>query len=186
GRLDTVGKAQYLEMMIFLSNYLLSSQGDRVAMAHSVEIRLPFLDYRLIDLMARVPSKWKILGMNEKHILKKVFGSTVPDDIRTRRKQPYRAPIAPTLLGGQPRGLTLEMLSPKAIATAGLFDAAKVERLVRKMQTVEHAGEIDNMALAGVLSAQMIHQQFVTDFAARSFPEVTAKLFVDRRTRRTR
>lgn len=183
GHLDTVGKAQYLEMMIFLSNYLLSSQGDRVAMAHSVEIRLPFLDYRLIDLMARVPSKWKILGMNEKHILKKVFRSTIPEEIRTRRKQPYRAPIAPTLLGPKTRDLTLEMLSPKAIATAGLFDAAKVERLVRKMQTVEHPGEIDNMALAGVLSSQMIHRQFVTDFATGSMPEVTPRLLVDRRMR---
>lgn len=39
-------------MIIFLSNYLVF-QGDRVAMAHSVEIRLPFLDYRVIDLAVR-------------------------------------------------------------------------------------------------------------------------------------
>ena len=70
---DDFSKAQYLEMAIFLSNYLLSSQGDRVAMANSIEIRLPFLDTRIVDFMARVPSKWKLLGLNEKHILKKSF-----------------------------------------------------------------------------------------------------------------
>jgi asparagine synthase (glutamine-hydrolysing) len=180
-RLDTVGKAQYLETMIFLSNYLLSSQGDRVAMAHSVEIRLPFLDYRLIDLMARVPSKWKIMGLNEKHMLKKVLRSVVPDEIRLRRKQPYRAPIAPTLLGDGASEVALEMLSPGAIASAGLFDSAKVERLVRKMQTVEHPSETDNMALAGVLSTQMIHQRFVSDFPVMLLPTVTPQLLVDRR-----
>ena len=180
GKLDTVGKAQYLEMMIFLSNYLLSSQGDRMAMAHSVEIRLPFLDYRLIDLMARVPSKWKILGLNEKHLLKKVLRSTVPDEIRTRQKQPYRAPIAPTLLGDGAGDLALEMLSPRAVARAGLFDSAKVERLVKKMQRLDHPGEMDNMALAGVLSTQMLHQRFVTAFPA-SLPEVRPRLIVDKR-----
>jgi asparagine synthase (glutamine-hydrolysing) len=179
-KLDTVGKAQYLEMMIFLSNYLLSSQGDRMAMAHSVEIRLPFLDYRLIDLMARVPSKWKILGLNEKHLLKKVLRSHVPEEIRTRRKQPYRAPIAPTLLGDGTSDLALELLSPRAVARAGLFDSAKVERLVKKMQRLDHPGETDNMALAGVLSTQILHQRFVTDFPA-SVPEVKPRLLVDKR-----
>jgi asparagine synthase (glutamine-hydrolysing) len=52
-------------MDIFLSNYLLSSQGDRVAMAHSLEIRLPFLDYRVIDFAARLPSNWKMMGLKE-------------------------------------------------------------------------------------------------------------------------
>ena len=56
----------YLEMAIFLSNYLLSSQGDRPAMAHSLEIRLPFLDYRVIEFASRLPANWKINGLNEK------------------------------------------------------------------------------------------------------------------------
>ena len=52
---DNLTKAQYLEISIFLSNYLLSSQGDRVAMAHSLEIRGPFLDYRVVALAAQMP-----------------------------------------------------------------------------------------------------------------------------------
>ncbi|MCK7528655.1 MAG: asparagine synthase C-terminal domain-containing protein [Ignavibacteriales bacterium] len=70
---DIVTKAQFLESMIFLSNYLLSSQGDRVAMAHSLELRVPYLDHRVIELLGKVSSEIKINGLNEKYILKQVF-----------------------------------------------------------------------------------------------------------------
>lgn len=179
--LDTVGKAQYLETMIFLSHYLLSSQGDRVAMAHSIEIRLPFLDYRVIDLLARVPSKWKILGMDEKHILKKVLRSVLPEEIVARRKQPYRAPIVNCLLAGTSGETARELLSDGAVQRAAIFDAGKVGKLMAKLQTVENPGEIDSMALAGILSSQIIHQQFVEDFSARSHLTLRPDLIVDKR-----
>ena len=63
---DFLSMAQFLEVDIFLSNYLLSSQGDRVAMAHSLEIRLPFLDHRVIDFAFRLPARWKMKGLKEK------------------------------------------------------------------------------------------------------------------------
>jgi asparagine synthase (glutamine-hydrolysing) len=179
---DVTGKAQYLETMIFLSNYLLSSQGDRVAMAHSVEIRLPFLDYRLIEFLAKVPSRWKILGLDEKHILKKVLASVLPKEIVARRKQPYRAPVVRCLLSGRSRVLAMDLLAGAAVRRAGLFDADKVSRLLAKMQTVENPGEIDSMALAGVLSSQIIHHQFVEDFAVQLRSAVEPDLFIDRRT----
>ncbi|MBN1508845.1 MAG: asparagine synthase (glutamine-hydrolyzing) [Sedimentisphaerales bacterium] len=180
-RLDAVAKAQYLETLIFLSNYLLSSQGDRVAMANSVEIRLPYLDYRIIELMASVPSRWKILGLDEKHILKKVLAQALPKEIVARRKQPYRAPIVRCLLSGASGGLARELLSEGAIKRLGFFDAAKVDKLLKKLQTAKNAGEIDSMALAGILSTQIIHQQFVEDFDAHSEPVVEPDLVVDRR-----
>ncbi|OHB66871.1 MAG: asparagine synthase (glutamine-hydrolyzing) [Planctomycetes bacterium RBG_13_60_9] len=180
--LDTVGKAQYLETMIFLSNYLLSSQGDRVAMAHSIEIRLPFLDYRVIDLGARVPSKWKILGMNEKHILKKVLRAVLPEEIVARTKQPYRAPIVNCLLAGASGELAKELLTNGAVQRAALFDAGKVNKLLAKMQSVGNPGEIDSMALAGVLSSQIIYQQFIEGFSARAHLTIRPDLIIDRRT----
>ena len=59
------------------------------------------------------------------------------------------------------------------------------ERLVRKMQTVGQPGEIDNMALAGVLSTQILHQRFVQD-SPPSLPAVKPRLLVDRRGRARR
>lgn len=70
---ETLSKAQYLEITTFMSGYLLSSQGDRMAMGNSVEIRVPYLDHRLIEFMSTVPAKYKMYGLNEKFILKKVF-----------------------------------------------------------------------------------------------------------------
>ncbi len=95
---DIVTKAQFLETMIFLSNYLLSSQGDRVAMAHSVEMRLPYLDYRVIELMGKVNSELKINGLNEKYLLKQIFKNRLPQRIVNRWKNPYRAPINKAIL----------------------------------------------------------------------------------------
>jgi len=181
-RADDFSRAQYLEMAIFLSNYLLSSQGDRVAMANSVEIRLPFLDPRLVDFMARVPSKWKILGLNEKHILKKSFQGILPDEITSRPKNPYRAPIRGSLLNDKAAGYVEDALSGKSLNAAGLFDAGKIKRLLRKARTVDSLSEIDSMALVGVLSSQLVHSQFITDFPARPVHSVSPTLIVDRRS----
>jgi len=183
GEMDVVGKAQYLEMLIFMSNYLLSSQGDRMAMAHSVEIRVPYLDHRLIDFMARVPSRWKLLGMNEKHLLKKMLAPVLPGDVVAREKQPYRAPIACCFLSGPAREYTYEMLGGRAVESTGLFDAEKVTRLLRKLETSPHPSELDSMALAGILSSQIIHQQFVVDSPVQTPSTDAPTVFVDRRGR---
>jgi len=181
-RADDFSRAQYLEMAIFLSNYLLSSQGDRVAMAHSLEIRLPFLDPRVIDFMAKVPAKWKILGLNEKHILKKSFEGILPKEITSRPKNPYRAPIKQSLLNEKTTEYTKEVLSAESLGKAGLFDAGKVTKLLRKAQAVGNLSEIDSMALVGILSSQIIHSQFVQSFPEVSADSVTPALIVDRRS----
>ncbi|MCK4629285.1 MAG: asparagine synthase C-terminal domain-containing protein, partial [Sedimentisphaerales bacterium] len=179
---DTLSKAQYLEMSIFLSNYLLCSQGDRVAMAHSVEIRLPYLDPRLMDFMARIPAKWKILGLNEKHILKKSFQGILPKEITSRSKHPYRAPIRQSLLNEKTAEYTQEMLSEKSLKRAGLFDANKVAKLSDKLRKSDQPGEIDSMALAGILSSQLIHHQFIENVPGKMDIPLTADLFIDRRS----
>lgn len=182
-RADDLGKAQYLEMAIFLSNYLLSSQGDRVAMANSVEIRLPFLDTRLVEFMARVPSKWKLLGLNEKHILKKSFEGILPDEIVSRPKNPYRAPIKSSLINHGTAGYVQDALSAESVRSAGLFDVAKVAKLLRKAKEVDSLSEIDSMALVGVLSSQLIHSQFVRDFPTRPADDISLALTIDRRSK---
>jgi asparagine synthase (glutamine-hydrolysing) len=179
---DDLTKAQYLEMAIFLSNYLLSSQGDRVAMAHSVEIRVPFLDFRVIDYMGRVPAKWKLLGLDEKHILKKCFEGILPDEIIHRPKNPYRAPIKQSLFNRKTTETTRQVLSEASLKKAGMFDADRVARLLRKVQSTENLSEIDSMALVGILSSQIMYHQFVDDFPSKPVDAVCPDLIVDRRS----
>jgi asparagine synthase (glutamine-hydrolysing) len=153
GRADSLARAQYLEMSIFLSNYLLSSQG----------VRLPYLDPRVIEFMGRVPAKWKIMGLNEKHILKKSFRGILPDEITGRSKHPYRAPIKHSLLNDRTAECTREAL-------------------LRKLETLESPSEIDNMALVGILSSQLVFNRFIEEFPVGGHCSVSPNLLVDRRS----
>lgn len=178
---DYLSKAQYLEMYLFMSNYLLSSQGDRVAMAHSVEIRLPYLDHRIIEFMARVPSKWKISGLKEKYILKKSFQEILPESIINRPKQPYRAPISQSLLDEKNQ----EMLLDQNLENNQFFDLHGMRSLLRKFKTSGYSNEVDNMALAGILSTHIVYDQFISNFTnhpAKRDCAVSPSVFVDKRT----
>ena len=71
-------QAQYLETTILLSQYLLSSQGDRMAMGHSVEGRFPFLDHRVVEFANQLPPSLKLNGLTEKYLLKEVSREWLP------------------------------------------------------------------------------------------------------------
>lgn len=157
---DYVYKAQYLEIITFMSGYLLSSQGDRMAMANSVELRVPYLDHRIIEYMATVPSRFKIRGLNEKYLLKKVFNDLLPQRIINRPKNPYRAPIKNSFINNKFLNMDL-ILSSGKIYQAGVFDPDKVNLLLKKAQRTEALSELDNMALAGIISTQFLYEDFI-------------------------
>ena len=152
-----------------------------MAMAHSVEMRPPFLDHRIIEYMGRVPARRKIPVLREKHLLKKVFEGILPEQVLNRPKHPYRAPIKESLWDAGTPGLR-DLLSERAIRDAGLFDPGRVGHFVTKLEKTGPLGEFDGMALAGILSAQSVHRQFVADFRGASIPAVEPDVFVDRRT----
>jgi asparagine synthase (glutamine-hydrolysing) len=164
-RWGPLGQAQYLESSIFLPQYLLSSQGDRVGMAHSVEGRFPFLDYRVVEFCSQLPPEVKLFGLNEKFLLRRLASKWLPDEIWQRRKRPYRAPIHRSFFG--PQGAleyVSELLSPRCLEASGFFNPAAVGQMVQKLASGKRVGETDDMALAGILSTQLVWQQFVVDF----------------------
>ena len=182
---SSLTKAQYLESTIFLSNYLLSSQGDRVAMAHSVETRPPFLDHRIIEFMARVPSVWKVFGLNEKYILKKVFKDILPKNIIDRPKNPYRAPIQQSLLTAKNSDFINDMLGESAIQNSGYFNSQKVTALTRKLNARKNINEVDGMAIAGILSTQIIDYQYIQNFSLTPDLPLEPTLLIDNRSNNT-
>jgi asparagine synthase (glutamine-hydrolysing) len=159
-----LSRAQYLEITIFLSQYLLSSQGDRVAMAHSVEGRFPFLDTRLVEFCNHLPPDLKLLGLTEKVLLKKLARQYLPPEIWQRPKRPYRAPIQKSFFSPRTPAYVPELLSTQWIKASGLFAPNAVEQLQRKAQDGRKLSETDEMALTGILSTQLVYQQFVLDF----------------------
>ncbi|GGD41179.1 asparagine synthase (glutamine-hydrolyzing) [Muriicola marianensis] len=159
--LDSLAKAQRLEVDIFMSGYLLSSQGDRMAMAHSVEGRYPFLDYRVIEFCMSLDPDLKLNGLNEKYLLKKMMKNRIPDPILNRPKQAYRAPIKSVLAAEDGPEYFKEMLSGPVLEDFGIFHPNYVDQLLKKMRTKSVVSEIDNMALTAVLSTQILHDKFV-------------------------
>lgn len=166
---NPLSRAQYVEVCTFLSGYLLSSQGDRMAMAHSVEGRFPFLDHNVLKMCSQIPARYKLRGLDEKHILKRSMEREIPQRIVRRAKQPYRAPDSPSFFGRNTPDYVRELLSEKGVRQTGLFDSESVSRLVRKLErkSGQPVSARDDMALVGVLSAQLLYHHFVERFSDR-------------------
>lgn len=162
---DPLSRAQWLEMTTLLPGYILSSQGDRMLMASSVEGRFPFLDKDVIELANRLPARHKLCGLDEKHLLKIAFADLVPEQIRNRPKQPYRSPDTASFFSGPPPEWLTDVTSPAALADAGVFATRPVAGLLAKAARTGglRAGNTDNMRLLAVLSTQLLHQQLVVD-----------------------
>ncbi len=158
---DSLAKAQWIETTVFMSGYLLSSQGDRMAMANSVEGRYPFLDHRLIEFCAGLPAKYKLRGLNEKFLLKKLMENRIPESIIKRPKQPYRAPISSVFLNENTPVYARDMLSESYTRNAGVFDFESISAILNKIKKTGNVSEMDNMVLAAVISTHLLHYQFI-------------------------
>jgi asparagine synthase (glutamine-hydrolysing) len=158
---DRLNKSQWLESSIFMSSYLLSSQGDRVGMANSVEGRYPFLDYRVMEFAAKLPPDYKMHGLNEKFILKRMMNNRLPESVLKRPKQAYRAPMAGSFLSSPAREYVMDLLSEHDINKNGLFSYNAVHKLLNKISTGELVTEMENMALCGIISSQLIYHQYI-------------------------
>jgi len=166
-------KAQYVEAKSLMAGYLLCSQGDRMLMANSVEGRFPFLDHRVIEFANSIHPKYKMKALNEKYLLKKAFSKYLPSQIIKRYKQPYRAPDIPAFFSGDIPGYVNELLDKQKLLEYGYFDAAKVERLIKKVRSGRAIGYKDNMALVGILSTQAWHYHFIENYSAKLQNAVT-------------
>jgi asparagine synthase (glutamine-hydrolysing) len=157
-----LARDQYVEAKSLLAGYLLAAQGDRVAMASSVEGRYPYLDHRLVEFASRIPSRYKIRGLTEKAILRRALFELLPADVVKRTKQPYRAPDSQCFfVAGQPLDYVAELLSPSRVRSAGLFDPEAVRLLFEKCRAGRATGFADNQAFVGVLSTMLLDEQLV-------------------------
>ena len=157
-------RAQYVESRLLLANYLLCSQGDRMAMAHSVEGRFPFLDHRVVEFAGRLPLRMRMKGLTEKYLLKRAMKDLLPSAIVQRKKQPYMAPDILSFFGDIEPEYLKYYLSEEKIKNAGLFNFSAVSRLIKKCRKKARQGFRENMAFVGVLSTQILHDRFVENF----------------------
>lgn len=157
---SALNKAAYLEMTTLLSGYLLSSQGERMGMAHSIEGRYPFLDHRLFEFAAALPTRSKLRGLKEKEILRRWAAPILPKVVGERGKQPYRAPDVPAFFHPAQPEYVDELLGGAAVARVGLFEPRAVAGLVARCRSGRATGFRENQALVAVLSTQLWHHRF--------------------------
>lgn len=160
---DPLGRAQWLEMTTLLAGYILSSQGDRMLMANSVEGRFPFLDREVLEFANLLPARHKLFGLDEKFLLKRAFADLVPEQIRYRPKQPYRAPDAASFFApGRPEWFD-EITSRRSIEDAGVFAPTAVAALFAKCARTggRKMSNTDNMRVLAVVSTQLTYESFI-------------------------
>jgi asparagine synthase (glutamine-hydrolysing) len=167
---SSLSRAAHLEMTTLLEPYLLASQGDRMALAHGVEARYPFLDPRLVAFASSLPDRFKLRGLSEKRMLRDWARPRVPAIVADRPKQPYRAPDAPAFFGPDAPAYVRESLHAERLRDAGIFDPDRVAGLVRRAAAGKATGFGENQALVAVLSTQLWHDAFVRDSSARPTP----------------
>ena len=163
---DYLSRSQYIEIKTLLSGYLLSSQGDRVAMANSIEARYPFLDHRIMEFCTKIPPNTRMKTINEKHLLKKSMSKLLPSSIINRTKQPYMAPDAKSFFTGDHLEYIDNILSYNNLRDSGLFNPDAVSVLHNKCMKNSLLGFSDNMAIVGIVSTLLLKKMFIDDFTA--------------------
>jgi asparagine synthase (glutamine-hydrolysing) len=102
---------------------------DRMSMAHSLEVRPPFLDHRIVEFAASLPQNMKIRGLTQKFILKELMRGRLPESVLNRKKTGFDIP-AHDWFRGVLRPLLMDTLTPQAIASTGIFDARAIQSLI--------------------------------------------------------
>ncbi len=125
---DPIARMMYVDLKSWLPDDLLV-KADKMTMANSLELRVPFLDHRLVELGARIPSRLRIKGWTTKHVLKKGLEPLLPREIVHRGKMGFPTPLA-RMFAGPMRAYVADVLgSPRHLAR-GYFRPEVVRSLL--------------------------------------------------------
>lgn len=123
---DHVTSMLYTDLKTYLPGDILV-KVDRMSMAHSLEVRAPFLDYRVIEFAATLPSNWKIASGEKKIILKRTFAKLLPESVFSRPKQGFTVPLD-SWFRGELKSMTEEHLLGQP-ALADYLDLVVLRRI---------------------------------------------------------
>jgi len=116
------------DMQLYLPGDLLALT-DRVSMLHSLEVRVPFLDHPLIELMAQIPARHKLTLWTKKALFKRAFRPLLPPSILERKKLGFSVPLA-LWLRSELKPLMTDVLSDASVKAVGYLEQREVQRLV--------------------------------------------------------
>jgi asparagine synthase (glutamine-hydrolysing) len=158
-----LNRSLYAAYKTMLPGLLLAGKGDRVLRTASTEGRYPFLDEHVIKFCSQIAPEYKLRGMTDKWLLRRVADRVAPAQVRTRNKVMFRANMSTAFLeANRPRWVD-QLLSPESLRGTGYFDAAGV-RFARELQARKARSSLQrfsfDMGLAGVISTQLWHHLY--------------------------
>ena len=154
--LDPLSGMLYVDARTSLAdNYLM--YGDKMAMAVSLEARVPFLDLRLMSLVESIPPHFKIRGRQQKYILKRAIAPWLPPDVLTRPKIGFTTPVDRWFRGDLREQVTERLLTPGSACTQ-YFEPAVIRRMI---QDHERGRQDYKRALFSLLIFELWHEQFI-------------------------
>jgi asparagine synthase (glutamine-hydrolysing) len=127
---DTVSRIGYLDLKLYLQDDLLV-KTDRMSMANSLEIRVPFLDHTFVEYARTIPSSLKLKGLTTKHILKKAMAPYLPPEILTRKKIGFDIPLG-VWIRNELKDFVTDVLSPANLNKHGFFNQATIEKFLKE------------------------------------------------------
>ena len=130
---DPLALIQYLDIKTYLVGDILT-KVDRASMAHSLEVRVPFLDHKFVEWTATIPAHLKIKQGCGKFLLKKAMENHLPNDVLYRKKMGFRVPLAEWFRGPLKNKLRATLLSDE-IRHSGLFNMATIEQWLTEHQS---------------------------------------------------
>ncbi|MEX2123361.1 MAG: XrtA/PEP-CTERM system amidotransferase [Woeseia sp.] len=166
---DPLSMIQYLDYQTYLPGDILT-KVDRASMAHSLEVRVPFLDYTLVEWAARLPSSIKLKGREGKAVLKKALEPLLPKEVLYREKMGFAVPLDVWFRGSLEERMVAS-LEGEALLQCGLFEPAFLRSIAN-----DHRSRRRNYS--AVLWALLMFEGFLKGSA---LPGVKHQPFTDNR-----
>ncbi|WP_165066068.1 asparagine synthase (glutamine-hydrolyzing) [Paludisphaera rhizosphaerae] len=158
-----LNQSLYVGYKVMLAGLLMISKGDRIAMNSSVEARYPFLDDDVVSFATRIAPEYKLHGMTEKWLLRRVAERILPAKIANRPKTMFRTSMSGTFLGPHRPSWVDQLLSPESLAKTGYFDpeAVRIQR-ARQVRTprITIPRFTYDVGLTCVVTTQLWHHLF--------------------------
>lgn len=157
GEAKTLDRLLYVDTKLYLPDDILT-KVDRMSMASSLEVRVPFLDNNVVEFLTGLPSDLKLRGfLKRKYLLKKSMIGLLPNRIIHRRKSGFSVPLH-NWLAGSLKDMTLDLLSPSMIKRQGFFNPEFVANLLKE----HYDGKKNNVySIWGLLTFSLWHEAFI-------------------------
>jgi len=153
---DAQSKMQYLDVKTWLVDDLLV-KADRMSMAASLELRVPFLDHRFLELGATLPSKYRFKGYESKYILKKAMEPFLDKEILYRKKQGFPTPLA-IMFQGELQGYVRDIITSKTALSRGYFSEIEINKLLNEHSIAE---KDHHKVLWQLLVLELWHREYI-------------------------